>query len=164
MSFRYFIQLMKRIYLTLGIITVLGVSSCQQASQSVASANDTNTPLHLLTPDYSIPYKEWNITEIKQCLDRIFSYLDQTTPPRVIDRKSGKEITDYTQINQYSQLERGNFRLASYEWGVTYSGMMEVAHATSDSKYQEYVSKRFRFLSEMVPYFSRLTQEYNVVE
>ena len=105
---------MKRIYLTLGIITVLGVSSCQQASQSVASANDTNTPLHLLTPDYSIPYKEWNITEIKQCLDRIFSYLDQTTPPRVIDRKSGKEITDYTQINQYSQLERGNFRLASY--------------------------------------------------
>lgn len=82
---------MKRIYLTLGIITVLGVSSCQQASQSVASANDTNTPLHLLTPDYSIPYKEWNITEIKQCLDRIFSYLDQTTPPRVIDRKSGKE-------------------------------------------------------------------------
>ena len=164
MSFRYFIQLMKRIYLTLGIITVLGVSSCQQASQSVASANDTNTPLHLLTPDYSIPYKEWNITEIKQCLDRIFSYLDQTTPPRVIDRKSGKEITDYTQINQYSQLERGNFRLASYEWGVTYSGMMEVAHATSDSKYQEYVSKRFRFLSEMVPYFSRLTQEYNVVD
>lgn len=90
--------------------------------------------------------------------------LDQTTPPRVIDRKSGKEITDYTQINQYSQLERGNFRLASYEWGVTYSGMMEVAHATSDSKYQEYVSKRFRFLSEMVPYFSRLTQEYNVVD
>ncbi len=42
--------------------------------------------------------------------------------------------------------------------------MMEVAHATSDSKYQEYVSKRFRFLSEMVPYFSRLTQEYNVVD
>ena len=31
-------------------------------------------------------------------------------------------------------------------------------------KYQEYVSKRFRFLSEMVPYFSRLTQEYNVVD
>ena len=89
---------MKRIYLTLGIITVLGVSSCQQASQSVASANDTNTPLHLLTPDYSIPYKEWNITEIKQCLDRIFSYLDQTTPPRVIDRKSGKEITEILRI------------------------------------------------------------------
>ena len=138
---------MKRIYLTLGIITVLGVSSCQQASQSVASANDTNTPLHLLTPDYSIPYKEWNITEIKQCLDRIFSYLDQTTPPRVIDRKSGKEITDYTQINQYSQTgKRKTFDWLGYEWGVTYSGMMEVAHATSDSKYQEYVSKRFSFL------------------
>ena len=37
------------------------------------------------------PYKEWNITEIKQCLDRIFSYLDQTTPPRVIDRKLEKK-------------------------------------------------------------------------
>ena len=66
---------MKRIYLTLGIITVLGVSSCQQASQSVASANDTNTPLHLLTPDYSIPYKEWNITEIGDFLDNNVPYV-----------------------------------------------------------------------------------------
>ena len=102
---------MKRIYLTLGIITVLGVSSCQQASQSVASANDTNTPLHLLTPDYSIPYKEWNITEIKQCLDRIFSYLDQTTPPRVIDRKSGKEI-----IHKSTNIH--NWKEETFDWLV----------------------------------------------
>lgn len=140
------------------------LNACSSTPIQPNPANDSNTPLHLLSPDYSIPYKEWNVNEIKQYLDRIFVYLDQTTPTRIINRKSGKEVTDYNQINQYSQLEKGDFRLASYEWGVTYSGMMEVAHATTDSKYQEYVSKRFRFLSEMVPYFTRLTQEYNVVD
>lgn len=157
---------MKKKHLTLGLVTMLGLVSCQQANQStvVTSVNDSNTPLHLLASDYDTPYKEWNVNEIKQYLDQIFAYLDKNTPARVIDRKTGHEITDYTQINQYSQLERGDFRLASYEWGVTYSGMMEVARATGDTKYQEYVTKRFNFLAEMVPHFKRLTKEYNVVD
>lgn len=147
------------------MLAALGLPSCQRASwQSANQPNDSNTSLHLLAPDYDIPYKEWSVDKIKQHLDRIFIYLDQATPARVINRKTGKVITDYAQINQYSQLERGDFRLASYEWGVTYTGMMEVAHATGDSRYQEYVTKRFRFLAEMVPYFSRLTKEYNVVD
>lgn len=146
------------------MIVTLGFSSCRQTAQPPVPTNDSNTPLHLLAPDYDVPYKEWNVDEIKQHLDRIFTYLDQATPARVIDRKTGKVITDYAQINQYSQLERGDFRLASYEWGVTYCGMMEVARATGDSNYQEYVTKRFRFLAEMVPYFSRLTKECNVVD
>lgn len=29
-----------------------------------------------------------------------------------------------------AQLERGAFRLASYEWGVTYSAMLAAAEAT----------------------------------
>lgn len=146
-----------------GLLLILNACNYTPIDPSIAE-NDSNTPLHLLAPHYDIPYKEWSTDEIKQSLDRIFAYLDQTTPIHVVDRRSGKEITDYSQINQYSQLKRGDFRLASYEWGVTYCGMMEVARATGDSNYQEYVTKRFRFLTEMVPYFSRLTKEYNVVD
>lgn len=155
---------MQRTYLLVGIILVLGIVSCQQPTTQTSPVNDSNTPLHLLTADYNLSYKEWSIEEIKQHLDRVLVYLDKATPTRVVDKETGKEIADYTKINQHSRLERGDFRLASYEWGVTYSGMMEVARATDDTKYKEYVEKRFRFLAEMVPYFSSLIKESNVVE
>lgn len=153
-------------HLIITLISAWAMTSCQQPANQPLSqeVNDTNTPLHLLAPDYPIPYKEWSVEEIKQNLDRVFAYLDKATPTRVIDKKTGKEISDYTQINQHAQIELGDFRLASYEWGVTYSAMLEVAKATEDQKYQEYVSKRFRFLSEMVPYFTRLSDEHNVVD
>lgn len=35
-----------------------------------------------------------------------------------------------------AQLERGTFRLASYEWGVTYSAMLAAAEATGDEAYK----------------------------
>lgn len=156
---------MKKIYQLFGFgCLFLTLNACNQPATQTSEVNDSNTPLHLLAPDYETPYKEWSTDEIKQSLDRIFVYLDKETPMRVVDRESGKEITDYTKMGQNAQLERGDFRLASYEWGVTYSGMMEVARATNDQKYQDYVTKRFRFLSEMVPHFSRLSKEYNVVD
>ena len=38
-----------------------------------------------------------------------------------------KVITDYANMTADAQLERGAFRLASYEWGVTYSAMLAAA-------------------------------------
>ena len=39
----------------------------------------------------------------------------------MVDKNTGKVITDYATMGEEAQLERGAFRLASYEWGVTYS-------------------------------------------
>lgn len=155
---------MKKIYLSIGIISILGMMSCRDNTIQETKINDSNTPLHLLAPEYTTPYKEWTTEEIKQHLDRIFVYLDEETPTRVLDTVSGKEITDYTQLNEHAQLEKGDFRLASYEWGVTYTGMLEAAEATGDSKYREYVAKRFDFLSEVAPHFLRLHEKHNVVD
>lgn len=155
---------MRKIYLAVGIISISGMLSCQETTRQQVTVNDSNTPLHLLSPDYVIPYKEWTTEEIKENLDRIWNYLDKATPTRVLDTLSGKEITDYTQLNKHSQLEKGDFRLASYEWGVTYTGMLEAANATADPKYSEYVAKRFAFLSEMAPHFLRLRKKHNVVD
>lgn len=153
-----------KFFLVIGFVSILGLTSCKQPKTSTPEVNDSNTPLHLLDPDYKFAYKEWNTEEIKQFLDRIYIYLDKSTPTRVIDKESGKEILDYTQIDQHSQLEQGDFRLASYEWGVTYTGMIEATRATGDKRYQEYVTKRLRFLVEMVPHFSKLIKEYNVID
>lgn len=144
---------------------VLALTSCVPTPQKKEQEiNDSNTPLHLLTPDYQTPYREWQTEEIKTVLDRVLGYLEESTPTRVIDKETGEEISDWTTPHANAQLERGAFRLASYEWGVTYSGMMEVARATQDGRYATYVEERFRFLTEMVPYFTRLLNEQDVID
>lgn len=155
---------MRRTYLSMGIISMLSMMGCQETATQQATINDSNTPLHLLSPEYDIPYKEWSTAEIKQHLDQIRDYLDKETPTRILDTLSGLAVTDYSQLNEHAQLEKGAFRLASYEWGVTYTGMLEAAEATQDPKYLEYVAKRFDFLSEAAPHFLRLREEHNVVD
>ena len=118
--------------------------------------NDSNTPLHLLSPDYKNPYKMWTKDEIKEILDRVFIYLERETPAVVIDSKTNETITDYRLINNDSRLKKGTFRLTSYEWGVTYSGMLEAAKATGDKRYEQYVGDRMKFLSEISPYFKKI--------
>lgn len=120
--------------------------------------NDSNTPLHLLQPDYKVPYGELQVTDVKSDMDRVLRYLERETPMRVVDKESGKVITDYTLLNANSQLERGAFRLASYEWGVTYSAMLAAAEITQDEAYYTYVKERFSFLAEVAPYFRKVLE------
>lgn len=127
-------------------------------------ANDFNTPLHLLQPAYNIPYRVSSQAEIKQALDRILSYLDKSTPARIVDKTTGKPITDPGILTPNAMLEKGSFRLASYEWGVTYSGMLEAAKATGDSSYMRYATDRFRFFAKAAPYFKRLMNDYGVID
>jgi len=50
----------------------------------------------------------------------------------------------------------GDFRLVSYEWGVTYAGMLLAAENTKDKKYSEYTYERLVFLAELYPEFQAL--------
>lgn len=145
--------------LSIGIFTL--PLSAQKSKEKI---NDFNTPLHLLVPDYQIPYGEVTESGIKQSLDRVLKYLEETTPARIIDKNTKKEITDFSEINKDCQLEQGSFRLASYEWGVTYSGMLEVAKATGDRRYHSYVYDRFKFLAEAGPHFRKLMNDYGIID
>lgn len=122
--------------------------------------NDSNTPLHLMQPAYKVPYGALTTTEVKTDLDRVLRYLEKTTHTRVVDKKTGKVITDYANMNTDAQLERGAFRLASYEWGVTYSAMIAAAEATGDKAYMDYVTDRFKFLAEVAPHFRNVLTKY----
>jgi rhamnogalacturonan endolyase len=119
------------------------------------TANDSNTPLHLLQPAYKVPYGTLTVGSIKSDIDRVFRYVSQNTPARIVDR-GGNIVTDYTRIPPDAQLERGVFRLTSYEWGVTYSAMLSAFDATGDTSYFNYVKERLCFLAEVAPYFRRL--------
>ena len=97
-------------------------------------------------------------------MDRVLRYLESNTPTRVVDKRNGKVITDYANMDTNAQLERGTFRLASYEWGVTYSAMLAAAEATGDEAYKKYVYDRSKFLSEVAPYFKKVYEKYGTTD
>ena len=122
--------------------------------------NDVTAPLHALQPDYVVPYKAPTIPEVKSLLDRIFHYLDSVTPTQFVDRRSGKVVTDLTTIDTNTILKRGDYRLTSYEWGVTYSGMIRVGEVTGDAKFTDYTNSRVNFISGAIPSFKSLWDKY----
>ena len=105
--------------------------------------------LHALEVKYPTPYRAMDAAEIKTVLDRVFTYLERTTPAELIDKTTGAAITDVATANPNAVLKPGDFRLNSYEWGVTYIGMLAAAQATGDARYQDYVTKRHTLLSQL---------------
>jgi len=128
-------------------LTIISISSFAQ--YTTLKGNDSTTPLHLLKPAYITPYGETRQADVKLVLDRVFNYLDKGTPAQLVDKTTGNAV-DFKNINANTVFKQGDFRLISYEWGVTYTGMLEVGAATDDKKYTEYTTNRINFISDVV--------------
>lgn len=115
--------------------------------------NDNNTPLHLMKPDYQGGYGVSTPAQVKQTIDRVLRYIESETPALLVDKNTGKTVSDYRQITADTQLKQGGFRLTSYEWGVTYSGALAAYEATGDKAYLDYVAIRHQLLADIAPYF-----------
>ena len=132
------------------------------AQRNVTNANDSNTPLHLLKPDYPIAYGIPKTEEVKIVLDKIHAYLNDVTPAEFINSKTGETLTDLSKIDENTALKKGDFRLVSYEWGVTYGAMLLASQATGDARFKEYSEKRLAFIANAVPYFQKTTESHAV--
>ena len=104
-------------------IMCLAMPAMAQA-QVTTTINDSNTPLHLLAPDYKYKYGVSTKEEVKASIDRVLEY-----------------ILDNPQ----------QFRTTSYEWGVTYSACLAAAKASGDGRYAEYVEKQFKAIADAFP-------------
>ena len=124
-----------------------------------AEINDMTTPLHLLQPEYKVPYGALTQEQVKADIDKVFAYIEQHTPVRVLDA-DGKEVTDYRNIPHGATLDRGAFRIGSYEWGVTYQALLDAAEVTGDTRYKDYVTRRFKFLAEVAPGFRKIYEKH----
>ncbi len=132
-----------------------------QAQRNETKANDSNTPLHLLKPDYPVPYGKPSEEDIKVTINRIYTYLNEVTPPQYVHSKTGEIITDFTKIDTNTMLKKGDFRIVSYEWGVTYAAMVLATEATGDNRYKEYADLRLKFLAESAPFFRKFSAEHD---
>ncbi|MGC4104350.1 glycoside hydrolase family 88/105 protein [Ferruginibacter sp.] len=136
------------------IILPAALLCCLAATAQVKQANDAS--LHAVKPVYTVPYEAMPKEEIKKVMDRVFGYLDAVTPAQMINKKTNEPVTDIAKIDSNTVLQQGDFRITSYEWGVTYCGMLWAAEATGDKKYTGYVKDRLDFLAKWIPAVKKL--------
>ena len=132
----------------LGACALSAIALSPARAQTTQPATDSNTPLHLLAPAYPVPYGPTTPEKVAEVLRRIHGYLESATPSRFVSRESGEPIADLIGLTDDAVFEPGAFRPISYEWGVTYSGMLLAAEATGDPRYTEYVAKRLRLVAD----------------
>jgi unsaturated rhamnogalacturonyl hydrolase len=140
------------------IICFLVFTQILNAQRNETKANDSNTPLHLLKPDYPVPYGKVEIESVTKVLQRIHGYLDTVTPPQYLNQKTGEMLTDLSKIDENTILKKGDFRLVSYEWGVTYGAMFLATETTGDGRFKQYADKRLQFLAESAPFFKKTAE------
>lgn len=102
-----------------------------------------------LAPNYPTPYTPASVEQIEEVLRRVHGYLDTATPLRVVNAETREPITDLSQLPPRVAIQNGDFRLVSYEWGVTYAGMLLAAEITGDGRYRDYVSRRLNTIGKL---------------
>ena len=132
------------------------LTACTSVSQQTEEVNDSTTPLHLLKPEYKVPYGELSADDVKADLERVFAYIDSERPEDVLVDEDGNKVTDSKRLNPLEEglhLQRGAFRLGSYEWGITYQALMAATAATGDNRYENYVYNCVGLLTSAYPLF-----------
>lgn len=120
------------------LLCILGAGLAMTVNaQSPAVINDSNTPLHLMQPQYENPYGIPQKSDVEAVIGRICNYLDAEMPHA---------------IDSDGRAKKGSFRLTSYEAGVLYSAMLNARINGISSEHvgamTSFATERLDFLSE----------------
>jgi rhamnogalacturonyl hydrolase YesR len=104
---------------------------------------------------YPVPYKKPTEAEIVGALDRVRGYIDSIMPTRVVDKASGKPITDLKKPVAGAVFEPspGDFGLMVYEMGVIHAGLLKATEVTGDKRYSDVTRRHLQFFKDTQPYF-----------
>jgi unsaturated rhamnogalacturonyl hydrolase len=101
-----------------------------------------------LKVDYPTPYETATEPQIRAVLERVHGYLLEASPVRPIDADTG-EAADLAKLPDHVALARTDFLILTYEWGVTYAGMMRAAEITGDARYRDYTRERVSAIAKV---------------
>ena len=128
---------------------IIGQSAPTETKETPAPVAHSRVDANRIAPVYPVPYAPAKSEEIKAVLDRVLGYLETATQIKIVDRDTGKAVADLTHLPASAGLDRTDFILTSYEWGVTYSGMVHVAEVTGDVRFLDYSATRLEAIAAL---------------
>nr|WP_315485333.1 glycoside hydrolase family 88 protein [uncultured Undibacterium sp.] len=113
---------------------------------------------------YPVPYKKPVAKEVTDALHRIRTYLESTTPTRVINKSTGAAITDFKKPIKEAIFEpaKGDYGIMVYEMGVVHSGLLKVRAATNDKRFTDMTERHLGFFAQTKPYFKAQEDQFHL--
>jgi unsaturated rhamnogalacturonyl hydrolase len=108
---------------------------------------------------YPVPYQMPTAAEIREVLERVRGYLDEAARTAVVDAGTGRDITDFSVLDESAVVSYGEARAfypLDYTMGVTHSGMLLAREATGDERFAAFTRRHLQFLADRLPYFEAL--------
>ena len=145
---------MKKLFGIVTMLLALGTTlslSAQQRTRVGGQSIDGkgSSDLHAVQSSYTMPYGTLTEEGIKAELDKVLGFLEKNSALGFVDSE-GNPTTDFSDISKVSEA-RALFGMSSYEWGVTYSGLLNIAAITGDERYSKYVYDRFNSIGQAFP-------------
>jgi unsaturated rhamnogalacturonyl hydrolase len=135
----------QRVMLGMVLAALCGAQAVAQSTATqvhVTPQTDPGVYSGRLKVNYPTPYAPASIDEIRATLERVHAYLQVASPVEVLNADSGERVIDLKRLPAHVALGRTDLLIVSYEWGVTYSGMLLAAQATGDKRYTRYTDER----------------------
>ncbi len=129
------------------------------APTSVAPAQASQIYAGRVAPAFPVAYPPASVEEVKAVLDRVLGYLETASPikvVKVINRETREPVTDLTKLEGNVAFDRTDFLITSYEWGVTYCGMLSTAEVTRDARYRDYAAARLSAIATVAAHLRTL--------
>ncbi len=113
---------------------------------------------------YPVPYQLPTVAEITGALTRIRTFLEAAVPTRVVDRKTGVEITDFSApaADAVVAHTEANFSGLAYEMGVVHAGMLQATEVTGDPRFAAFTARQLQFIADRLPYFRRQEEKFHL--
>ena len=137
------------------LLLVLGLAAGALRAEGPYRNRDNPNAKDSAEGTYPVPYQLPTVQEVTEALGRVRNYLEQAAPLRIIDSKSGREITDFNVPVPTAVADRGEaeFGPLMYEMGVVHSAMLRAAALTGDGRFAAYTAKHLQFIADRLPYF-----------
>ena len=127
---------------------------------------DSEDPKDLSEGSYPIPYQKPTVAEITELLGRVRAYVDEASPTRVVDGRTGREITDFSVPNPEARVPDGEGELLyplDYTTGVIHAGMLLAGEVTGDPRFADFTRRQLQFISDRLPYFRAVVADGGAV-
>jgi unsaturated rhamnogalacturonyl hydrolase len=111
------------------VLVVLGFAIPVLAQQppntvTVSPQQDAGVYSGRLKVNYPTPYELATVEQIREVVDRVHAYAVEAAPVRVVNGATGEVLKDLSKLPPSVAWDRTDLQILTYEWGVTYAGMM----------------------------------------
>ena len=106
-------------------------------------------------PEYNIPYELPSVENIKDILNRIRVYYEESSNQSVVDSKTGEQITDFKSFNIDAVPSKGFSSEWSYTHGVVLSAFEYIDDVIDDDGFFENNIKFYDYVANNLPYFQK---------